>query len=97
MRTVLALIKTVRDLERVGDEAKKIAKLALKLTEEGPSPRGYHELRQSDVAGFAERAEALSSARRLELAGILAEPLQVPPEQAEQRINGIARGLLGPT
>ena len=27
LRTVLALIKTVRDLERVGDEAKKIAKL----------------------------------------------------------------------
>jgi uncharacterized RDD family membrane protein YckC len=52
---------------------------------------------QRALLGFAERAEALSSARRLELAGILAEPLQVPPEQAEQRINGIARGLLGPT
>ncbi len=52
---------------------------------------------QRALLGFAERAEALSSARRLELAGILAEPLQVPPEQAEQRINGIAHGLLGPT
>jgi uncharacterized RDD family membrane protein YckC len=52
---------------------------------------------QRALLGFAERAEALSSARRLELAGILAEPLQVPPEQAEQRINGIALGLLGPT
>jgi len=35
--------------------------------------------------------------RRAELAGILAEPLQVDASQAEQRINGIARGLLGPT
>lgn len=52
---------------------------------------------QRALLGFAERAETLSSARRLELAAILAEPLQVPPEQAEQRINGIARGLLGPT
>jgi uncharacterized RDD family membrane protein YckC len=52
---------------------------------------------QRALLGFAERAESHSSARRLELAGILAEPLQVPPEQAEQRINGIARGLLGPT
>lgn len=52
---------------------------------------------QRALLGFAERAEALSSARRLELAGILAEPLQVPPEQAAQQINGIARGLLGPT
>ena len=31
------------------------------------------------------------------LAGILAEPLDVPEEQAEARLNSIARGLLGPT
>jgi len=29
------------------------------------------------------------------LAALLAEPLQVPAEQAEARLNGIARGLLG--
>jgi len=52
---------------------------------------------QRAVLGFAERAEQLSGARRSELAAILAEPLQVPAEQAEQRIHGIARGLLGPT
>tara|TARA_R100001244_G_scaffold24497_4_gene24839 strand:- start:8522 stop:9262 length:741 start_codon:yes stop_codon:yes gene_type:complete len=52
---------------------------------------------QRALLGFAERSETLSAARRAELAGILAEPLQVAPEQAEQRIHGIARGLLGPT
>ena len=52
---------------------------------------------QRALLGFAERAEGLSAARRAELAAILAEPLQVPAEQAEQRIHGIARGLLGPT
>ncbi|MGE8495894.1 MAG: RDD family protein [Pseudomonas sp.] len=52
---------------------------------------------QRALMGFAERAEQLSAARRTELAGILAEPLQVPPEQAEHQIHGIARGLLGPT
>lgn len=52
---------------------------------------------QRALMGFAERAEHLSSARRSELAGILAEPLQVSPEQAEHHIHGIARGLLGPT
>nr|WP_298145056.1 RDD family protein [uncultured Pseudomonas sp.] len=52
---------------------------------------------QRAFLGFAERAEGLSLARRAELAAIIAEPLQVPAEQAEQRIHGIARGLLGPT
>ena len=49
------------------------------------------------MLAFAERGEGLSTARRAELAAILAEPLQVDAEQAEGRINGIARSLLGPT
>ena len=52
---------------------------------------------QRALLGFTERVQNLSSARRHELASILAEPLQVPADQAEQRIYGIARGLLGPT
>lgn len=52
---------------------------------------------QRALQGFAERQGGLSAARRQELAGILAEPLQVPPEQAEARLNNIARGLLGAT
>lgn len=52
---------------------------------------------QRALLGFAERADKLSSARRDELAGILADPLQVPAAQAQQRILGIARGLQGPT
>lgn len=51
---------------------------------------------QRALLGFAERAASLSAARRLELAAILAEPLQVPAAQAERQLNGIAHGLLGP-
>ncbi|QEY61566.1 RDD family protein [Metapseudomonas lalkuanensis] len=50
---------------------------------------------QRALLSFAERQASLSPARRAELAGILAEPLSVPAEQAQARINGIARGLLG--
>jgi uncharacterized RDD family membrane protein YckC len=50
---------------------------------------------QRAILGFAERGSQLSAARRAELAALLAEPLQVPAEQAEPRLNGIARGLLG--
>ncbi|UTW09104.1 RDD family protein [Pseudomonas benzenivorans] len=62
-----------------------------------PAPIGLSLSEQRALLAFAERAEQLSSARRGELAALLAEPLQVPPEQAEQRLHGIARGLLGPT
>ena len=62
-----------------------------------PAPFVLDFAEQRAVLAFAERGEGLSTARRAELAGILAEPLQVDASQAEGRINGIARGLLGPT
>ncbi|MEE9102407.1 MULTISPECIES: RDD family protein [Pseudomonas] len=58
-----------------------------------PWPLNLEE--QRAMMGFAERSGQLSAARREELAGILAEPLGVPPEHAEARLNAIASGLLG--
>ncbi|MNM67218.1 RDD family protein [compost metagenome] len=52
---------------------------------------------QRAILGFAERQGELSEARVNELASILAHPLQVEPPQAVTELNGIARGLLGPT
>ena len=45
LRLIVAVTKTNVDLERVGDEANKIAKMAIKLSEEGQLPRGYVEVR----------------------------------------------------
>ncbi|MDG2163951.1 MAG: phosphate signaling complex protein PhoU [Gammaproteobacteria bacterium] len=45
LRLVLAIIKTVRDLERVGDESAKIARMAIKLSEEGEISQGLVEFR----------------------------------------------------
>ena len=45
LRMIIAVSKCVSDLERVGDESAKIAKMAIQLTEEGESPRGYVEVR----------------------------------------------------
>jgi len=52
---------------------------------------------QRAILGFAERQGELSQARADELAAILAQPLQIPAQQAVTELNGIARGLLGPT
>jgi len=45
LRLVLTIIKTVRDLERIGDESAKIARMAIKLSEEGDYPEGIIEFR----------------------------------------------------
>ena len=46
LRLVLMVTKTTHDLERMGDEADKIAKMAIAINEDGgASPRGYVELR----------------------------------------------------
>lgn len=45
LRLVMSINKIIVDLERIGDEASKIAKRALQLVDEGQAPRGYVECR----------------------------------------------------
>jgi phosphate transport system protein len=45
LRLLLAIIKTIRDLERIGDESSKIAKMAIRLSHEGDLPKGFSEFR----------------------------------------------------
>jgi phosphate transport system protein len=44
LRLILSISKAVSELERMGDEAKKIARLTLDLIQGGESPRGYVEI-----------------------------------------------------
>lgn len=45
LRMIIAIGKSITDLERMGDEAAKIARAAQTLCEEGEAPRGYLECR----------------------------------------------------
>ncbi len=45
LRLVLAIIKAIRDLERIADESAKIAKAALKMSEQSELPTGSMEFR----------------------------------------------------
>lgn len=45
LRLILMLSKSITDLERIGDESVKIARIAKAMMEEGDSPRGYRETR----------------------------------------------------
>ncbi len=66
LRLLISVIKMVADLERVGDEAKKIAKLALALSEEGHAPRGYVEVRHISSHVLAMLHDALDAFSRLD-------------------------------
>ena len=67
LRLVLAISKVITDLERIGDEAAKIARQAINLSEEGASPSGYIELRHigQHVAGMLH--DALDAFARLDV------------------------------
>ncbi|EIK98106.1 RDD domain-containing protein [Pseudomonas sp. M47T1] len=54
-------------------------------------------MEQRALLSLAERQDELSAERLAELAAIAAPALNVSPGMAMARINGIARGLLGPT
>ena len=58
LRLVIAIAKVTTDLERIGDEATKIARQAVKLSEEGRSPSSYIEARHigSHVASMLRKA-----------------------------------------
>ncbi len=67
LRLVVAIAKMVNDLERIGDEAEKIAKIGIKLTEEGQSPRGYIEVRHISSHVSQMVHDALDSFTRFDL------------------------------
>lgn len=65
--------------------------------EPGRSPIPLTLTEQRALLAFAERQGELSTARVNELAALLAQPLHISAPKAVGELNGIARGLLGPT
>lgn len=66
LRMVIAMSKANTDLERIGDEAAKIARIAKSLCEEGESPRGYVETRHIGNQVRLMIREALDAFARLD-------------------------------
>ncbi|AXI01759.1 phosphate signaling complex protein PhoU [Aquirhabdus parva] len=67
LRMVIAISKANTDLERIGDEATKIARLAKTASEEGESPRGYTETRHIGNQVRLMIREALDAFARLDV------------------------------
>ncbi len=67
LRLVIAISKAVNDLERIGDEAGKIAKQAITLAESGESPHGYIEVRHIGAHVGRMVRDALDAFARLDV------------------------------
>ncbi|ETI59720.1 phosphate signaling complex protein PhoU [Marinomonas profundimaris] len=68
LRMILSISKAVGELERIGDEAKKIANLTLNLIDEGESPRGYVEINRIGQMVSRMIHDTLDAYARLDIA-----------------------------
>lgn len=66
LRLVVAVIKTITDLERVGDEAKKIAKMASSLADKDRPKDGYREVQHLGAKVQHMLHDALDSFARMD-------------------------------
>jgi phosphate transport system protein len=66
LRLVIAISKVTTDLERIGDEAGKIAKLAILLSEDATVVKGYMEIRHIGQRVATMLHDALDSFARLD-------------------------------
>lgn len=66
LRLVLAVAKAIRDLERIGDEAQKVAKMAIAISGEGTKGRGTSELRHIGASVIAMMTNGLDAFARFD-------------------------------
>lgn len=92
LRLVISVIRMVADLERVGDEAKKIARFAIRLSEEGRSSQGYAEVRHIGAHVMGMLHDALDAFARLDAE----QALRVMKEdkRVDEEYQAAARSLL---
>ena len=66
LRLVIAIIKVNRDLERIGDEAAKVAKQAVRMSEDGKSPSNFVEIQHIGAMVGVMLRQALDAFARLD-------------------------------
>ena len=92
LRLLVAATKANTDLERIGDEANKIAKMAIKLTEEGQAPRGYMEIRHIGTHVLSMLHDALDAFARLDSEQALR--IMKEDKRVDEEYQAAARTLL---
>ena len=93
LRVVIAIIKTITDLERIGDEAQKIARMGkLILQNERYQVPRFREIRKMSEVAQAMVRRALDAFARLDTAKALEVLKQ--DDQIDQEFDGLLRKLI---
>jgi len=92
LRLVMAVIKTIADLERIGDEAEKIARMAIKLANEERPKSNYREIQALGNHVRQMVREALDAFARLDATAALRVAQE--DKKVDQEYEGIMRQMI---
>lgn len=92
LRLIVAIIKTITELERIGDEAEKLGRYAIQLSDKNRSPSEFAELKHLGKHVRAMLADALDAFARLDVAVALSTI--VSDEEINEEFDAISRQLI---
>lgn len=92
LRLIIAVTKTIADLERIGDQAERLAKFALKLSDEAIVSRQFSELRHMSHLVQEMLSNTLDAFVRTDVKRAL-ELLQMDKE-IDEKLESITRQLI---
>ncbi len=92
LRLVMAVIKTITDLERIGDEAEKIARMAVRLAGEERPKNNYAEIQTlgNHVRGMVHNA--LDAFARMDMEAALRTARE--DRKADEKYEGVIRQMI---
>lgn len=93
LRLIMAVVKTITDLERIGDEAEKIARMAKLLSQKSELviPR-YHEIKHASEIALEMLRKSLDAFARLDVA--MAAQVVRMDDQVDEEFRAIMRYLI---
>ncbi|MGX5172756.1 phosphate signaling complex protein PhoU [Aliikangiella sp. IMCC44653] len=92
LRLMVSIIKTITDLERIGDEAVKLGRNASKLADDGKNARQYAELKHLGEHVITTLNQALTAYARMDVDKAL--EIIKNDEQIDQEFENISRLLI---
>lgn len=93
LRLIMTVVKTITDLERIGDEAEKIARMAKMLSQKNvlAIPR-YHEIKHASEIAVDMLRKALDAFARLDV--VMAAQVVRQDDQVDEEFRAIMRYLI---
>lgn len=93
LRLVMTVVKTITDLERIGDEAQKIARMAKMLSQKhGLAMPRYHEIKRASEIAVDMLHKVLDAFARLDV--VMAAQVVRQDEQVDTEFQSIMRYLI---